>query len=74
MTVIPLITGTLVTVPENLEKRVEKFGNVGKNQVHSNRPKYSEESWRPEETCCHLDSKESPPANTDINIKMAKTK
>ena len=25
--------------------------------------KYSEESWRPEETCCRQDSCEKPPAN-----------
>ena len=36
-------------------------------------PEYSEESWRCEETCCHLDSSEKPPANTGVkNLQVVK--
>ena len=30
------------------------------------RPEYYEESWKLVETCCHSDSIEKPPANTDV--------
>ena len=29
---------------------------------------YWEQSWRPEETCCHSDSNERPPANNNDEI------
>ena len=34
-----------------------------------NLPEYSEESWRPEETCCHSDSSERPSANADVKTQ-----
>ena len=36
------------------------------------RPGYREESWRPEETCCHPDSNEQPSADTGVkNLKRS---
>ena len=36
---------------------------VTQTPVKDHQLEYSEESWRPEETCCHSDSSEIPPAN-----------
>ena len=53
--VIPIIVGVLWMDPWGLGEGIGVNGNKWKNR---------EESKRPEETCCHSDSSERPPAIT----------
>ena len=73
--VIPIVVGALETVPKRLGKRWEKVWKIRKSEGESrpsrilhccNRLEYSEEFWRPEETCCHSASSEIPSANADV--------
>ena len=71
VTVIPVVTGVLGTVPKSLERGLEKFEIWGQSRQSKlqhcwERPEYWEESWRLEEICCHSDITESPSTNADV--------
>ena len=58
------IVGALGTVPKVLEKVLAKI-EIRRREYRPrhcwDRVDYSDEYWRPEEICCHLDSREKPP-------------
>ena len=61
LTVISIETVTFSMVPKRLEKELEELEIRGRTktfrlQYYWNQPEYSEESWRPEDTCCHSNS------------------
>ena len=71
VTVKPFVGDDLGTIPKGLEKKMEELKISGKLRPsrtlhYQDRREYREESWRPEETCCHLDSSERPPANAGV--------
>ena len=53
-------------VPKKWQEKMEIRGRTEaiQTRVFFDRFEYREESWRPDEACCHWDSSESPPANT----------
>ena len=53
VTVIPIVVGALGTVPKGLENRVCDLKIRGRIVTVLLKSAYLEESWRPEETCCH---------------------
>ena len=64
MTVIAVVVRALETVPQGLETRLEEMVIKGRmrsfrTQHFRDRIDYSEEFWKPAETCCHLDSSEN---------------
>ena len=65
--IIQIVVGVLGMVPNNLENRSNwKSGGeswLSRLQVYWDRPKYSEDVWRPEETCSHSNSRERSWAN-----------
>ena len=67
---IPVIVGALGTVSKGVEKKMEKIGNQRKNGLDL--LEYSEESWRPEDTCNHPDCCERSPDNTVVKIQIAR--
>ena len=78
VTIIPVVIGALGTVTKGLKRdwRAWKWQGkwrLSKLQHYWDQPEYREESWRLEETCCHSNSSERPPAgvkNTTIIIIM----
>ena len=66
------VVGALGTIPEKLGERLEEW-KIKEESKPSRLPHcydrlgYSEESWRHEETCCHLDSSEK--RTTDASVK-----
>ena len=58
VTVIPIIVRALGTVPKNQEKRLDELEIKRKTETIQTSALlgYLEESWRPEETCCHSTS------------------
>ena len=56
VTIIPIVIGTFGTVTKGLLKWLEDRRRPSKRQHHWDRPKYWEESWRLEKTCCHSNS------------------
>ena len=67
MLVISIILGALGTVLKDQNSwRVNEKSRPSKLQFCQDQPEYWEKSWRPEETCCHSDSSESPPVNTGM--------
>ena len=71
--VIPIVVGALGTVPKGCRKSFKKLEEElrpFKLQHFLNRLEYREESRRPEEICCHPDSRERPPANASGKNSM----
>ena len=67
MLVISIILGALGTVLKDQNRwRLDEKSRPSKLQFCQDQPEYWEKSWRPEETCCHSDSSESPPVNTGM--------
>ena len=59
LTVIPIVSGTLGTVLKNLERRrLDEESRPSKPQHYWGQLEFLEDSWRPEETCCHANSSE----------------
>ena len=71
VTIVPIVIGAFGTVTKGLLKSLEDL-EVGKRvetiqtTALLRRPKYWEESWRLEETCCHSNSSEKPSAGADV--------
>ena len=71
VTIISIVIGAFSTVTKGLLKSLEDL-EVGdwvetiQITVLLKRSEYWEESWRLEETCCHLISSERPPAYADV--------
>ena len=68
VTVIPIVTDVLGTVTKGL---VQALGVLEiKERMETiqttDQPKYRKDSWKPEETCCHSDSREKPLANAGV--------
>ena len=55
VTIVPIVIGALDTITKGLLKGLHRW----------ERPQSWDEFWRPDETCCHSDSREKPSANTD---------
>ena len=70
ITVIAIVVAALGTVSKGFGKRTERIGNQRKNRNYPGNSifeiGYITESWRPEETCFHSDSGESPPVKENI--------
>ena len=67
LSLITIIVGALGTVPKCLERGLEELEIIWKTSRLQ--LKYWEESWRSEETRCHSDSCEVPPA--DVSVKSS---
>ena len=66
VTIKPNVIGAFGTVTKGLLKGLEDLEVGGRVEHYWGRPKYWEESWRLEETCCHSNSSERPSAKTDV--------
>ena len=71
VTIIPIVIGVFGTVTKELLKGLEDLElehewRPSKLQHYWERPEYWEESWRLEETRCHLNSSERPSANAGV--------
>ncbi len=71
VTIIPIVIGAFGTLTKGLLKGLEDLEVGGRvetihQQYYWKRPEYWEESWRPEETCCHSNSSERPSAYADV--------
>ena len=71
VTIIPIVIGAFGTVTKGLLKglgawRLAEEWRPSKLQHCWERPKYWEESWRLDETCCHSGSSERPSAIADV--------
>ena len=69
VTVLSILVGAFGMVPKDLEKKLKELeirGRIETIQIQNcwDHLKYLEESWRPNDTCCHLDFNERPLANT----------
>ena len=67
MTVIPIVVVALGTVQKGVEKRLQEIEIRGRIKTIQTTAVLKSarivKFWRPEETCCHFDSSERPPAN-----------
>ena len=61
---------------QRLEKnwKSEEEVRSSRSQHYWDQSEYSEESWRPQETCCHLDSRERPLAYAAVKNSSEKLK
>ena len=70
VTVMPIVISTHGTVPKpwksNWKSRKFEHKTRPSKQHCWDQTEYWEESWRPEETCCHSDSHEGPSANAGV--------
>ena len=68
VSMIPFVVGALGTIPRGLIKGLEDLETWRQvMNIHcKDWPEWWEESWRFEETCCHLDSSERPSANVGL--------
>ena len=66
--VITIVINTFRTVPKCLERGRKSWRSedVSRLRYCLDRPEYSEVSKRSVETCCHLDSSERTPVNSDM--------
>ena len=67
---MPIVIGDLGTITKGLLKDLEDLGFFGRVETIQmtacwERSESWDESWRPEETCCHSDSSEKPSANIE---------
>ena len=72
VTVIITVTGAPGTVSKRKWKnwKFEEESRPSRRQHFLNRPKYCEESWRPEETCCYSYSRERPPDDAGVKYLL----
>ena len=65
VSISPIITGAIGTVPKCLGKKTRRNWNERKNRNHQ--LVYWKKPEKPGETCCHWDSWERPPSNNNTN-------
>ena len=68
VTVIPVVIGTLSTIPQGSVRRLEEFDFEDEPRSFKllhwwDRLEYREESWRLKEICCHSNPSERPSDN-----------
>ena len=71
VTIVPIVISALGTITKGILKGLEDLevgGRVETIQTTTllRTARSWDESWRLEETCCHLNSSEKPSANTDV--------
>ena len=68
VTIIPVVIDCFGRVTKGLLKGLEDLEVGGRVETIQTRERseYGEESWRLEETCCHSNSNERPPANAYV--------
>ena len=66
----PIVIGALGTVITRLVKGLEDLEIRGWVEIIQTTAEYWEESWRLEETCCHSNSIQQPPAKAGDKISQ----